>query len=161
MKKGIPKSFAGKLIIFIICILLSYSAGVFGSFFSASSVSSEWYNSIKPSITPPSWIFPFIWNIIYFLIGVSLFYLWITPSKYNKQRIFVAFAINIIANGFWSFLFFGLQQPVLAFIDLLVILSSLIWIMYFSLDISHKSVYFLMPYLIWLVFAGMLNFLVI
>jgi len=156
--KGVSRDFASSILIFIVCMLLSYSAGIFGSFF---NYSSTWYESIKPSIAPPNWMFPVVWNILYFSIGLSLFYLWTNKSKKNKKPIFTAFAVNLIANGFWSYFFFGLQMPGIAFIDLLVILISLVWIMYSSWTISHKVTYLLIPYLIWIVFTGILNLLIL
>ena len=123
MKKGVKKIY-----ILILCFLFIYLFAFIGSAFTSANVDSEWYYSIKPAITPPSWVFPVVWNILFFLIALSLFFAWIKSSKKQRPKI--------------------------------VILFSIIAIILFVKKIEKKSAWLLVPYLLWVGFAGILNYLI-
>jgi len=155
MKKGM------KIKIFILCLVVVYLAAFFGSIFTSGSVNDEWYLSIKPSITPPNWVFPFVWNILFFLIAVSLYLVWTGVRKEKKKWVVFIFGGNLILNVLWSFLFFGLQNPLFAFVDLILLWASILVMIFFSYSINKKSSFLLLPYFIWVSFAGVLNFLIV
>ena len=155
MKKGVRKFFT-----LIICLVIVYSFALIGSIFTSANVNTEWYSSIKPTITPPSWVFPVVWNILFFLIALSLFLAWTKSNKKQKIKIAIFFGINLILNVFWSFSFFFLKNPLLAFIDLILLGISILAIMIFIKKIDKKSAFFILPYFLWICFAGILNFLI-
>ena len=134
-----------------------YAVGFFGRIFTLGNVNSEWYLANKPSFTPPNYVFPIVWNILYFLIALSLYFAWTNGNKKEKKNIAVLFGINLIANALWTLLFFALQSPLSAFIILLLILGTIIWIISYVYKISKISSYLLIPYLVWVIFAGILN----
>ena len=141
----------------ILSLIIVFGIGLLGGLFNSSS---EWYDSVKPSITPPSFVFPIVWNILFLLIALSLYFVWINKKK-DKKLFYYGFGINLFFNFLWSLLFFGLQKPGLAFVDLILIWFS-IWIMIFaSWKIDKKSSWLLVPYLLWVSFAGVLNGLVV
>lgn len=146
--------------ILIICLLIVFAIALISSVFTSSSVNSQWYGNIKPSITPPNYVFPVVWNLLYFLIALSLYFSWMGASKQKRKIIAMAFGINLFLNVLWSFLFFFLQQPAIAFFDLILIWLT-IWAMIFSAHkINKKSSFLLLPYLLWVSFAGVLNYLI-
>lgn len=144
----------------IICFIIVYLSAFIGSLFTSPNVSSDWYESIKPEITPPNYIFPIVWNILFFLIALSLYTsLSASKKKEDKKIIFVLFGINLLLNIFWSVLFFGLQNPFLAFFELIIFWISILLLILFTYRINKFSSYILIPYLVWVSFAGILNYL--
>ena len=146
-----------KYLIFIICLLIVYSIAFIGSIFTSKNTGSDWYQSIKPKLTPPNYVFPIVWNILFLLISISLYLAW-TSTK-AKQIIIVAFAINFFLNILWSFLYFYLKSPKAAFIEIIILWLSILSLVLVTWKINKTSSYLLMPYLAWVSFASLLNFL--
>ncbi|PIN89650.1 TspO protein, partial [Candidatus Pacearchaeota archaeon CG10_big_fil_rev_8_21_14_0_10_35_13] len=111
----------------VICLVVVYAVAFLGSLFTAPNTSTDWYNSIRPSITPPNWVFPVVWNILFLLIGISL-YLSLHHSGNSTLRKFVVFSfgINLFLNLVWSILYFGLHSPLAAFFDLILLWVSIL-----------------------------------
>ena len=109
----------------IISILLCQLVGIIGSFFTATSVST-WYTALnKPSFNPPNWIFSPVWITLYLLMGISLYIAWSKKSRYKKTAI-VFFGVQLALNLLWSVIFFGLQAPLYAVIEI-----TLLWFFIF------------------------------
>ena len=139
----------------IISILLPFLASAIGGFFTASSVST-WYVTLnKPAFNPPSWIFGPVWTILYLMIGMSLYLVWI--NKYNKIA-FTVFGIQLFLNALWSILFFGLQNPLLALVEIIFLWASIFITIIYFYKLNKISAYLLVPYILWVTFAAILNF---
>ncbi|MBI2043975.1 tryptophan-rich sensory protein [Candidatus Pacearchaeota archaeon] len=147
--------------VFAYSLIAVYSIAFLGSIFTAGNSDSAWYDSVKPQITPPNYVFPIVWNILFFLISFSLYFSW-TSAKNEKVKTKVAyvFGINLMLNVLWSLFFFGMQNPVLAFFDLIAMLFSILAIFYVTWEINRISSYLIIPYLLWVGFAGFLNYLI-
>lgn len=162
------KNKSKKTILFVICLLVVFSVAFIGSLFTSGNSDSQWYESVKPSITPPSIVFPIVWNILFFMIAVSLYISWTEISKIkNKQKrkgykklIVSAFGINLALNALWSLIFFELRLTQLAFFELILLAISIIFMIKITYRISKTSSYLLLPYFVWICFAGILNFLI-
>lgn len=146
--------------ILILSLVIVYSFAFIGSIFTAQTVGSEWYKSIRPTITPPNWVFPIVWNILFFLIAISFYLAWMKSGKKQKIKITIVFGINLLLNVIWSFLFFSLQNPIFAFFDLIVFWLSIMAMILVTWKINKTSSYLLIPYLLWVSFAGILNYLI-
>ena len=147
-----------KIVVF--SFLIVFAVAFIGSLFTSSNTDTEWYNSIKPEITPPNWVFPIVWNILFILIALSLYFAWInSQTKKDKRNIIMAFGINFILNIFWSILYFGLKNPFLAFIEIFFLWVSIVLMTYVVFNINRKAGYLLIPYLLWVSFAVVLNYL--
>ncbi len=123
---------------------------------------NNWYKKlIKPSWSPPSWLFGPVWTVLYFVIAFSfgtIFYKAFTGNI--SWMIAIPFIINLIFNFSFSLLQFGLKNNVLAAIDILLVLGTLIWALYTIWNISpdlHWIVYINIPYLLWVSFASFLQ----
>lgn len=141
------------LIKLIFCILITQAAGILGSIATVSSVKT-WYltDLVKSSLNPPSWIFAPVWTLLFFLMGVSLYLVW------NKKNHLFWFWVQLILNTLWSFLFFGLRSPSLAFYEIIILwLAILITIIKFW-KINRTASLLLWPYLVWVSFASILNY---
>jgi len=134
----------------ITSFVLVYLIAFLGSLFTTTGT---WYESIKPSITPPNYIFPIVWNILFFLIALSLYFAW------TKKQPLTFYFVNLILNITWSAIFFGLKLPLLAFFELILLWISIIILIKLNWKKNRISSYLLIPYLIWITFAGVLNFL--
>jgi benzodiazapine receptor len=141
-------------------IIICEFAGIIGSLFTASSVST-WYAALnKPVFNPPGWLFGPVWICLYFLMGISLYIVWNKEIKNKKIAIHI-FIIQLALNSVWSILFFGLKSPLFAFTEIIVLwLAILVTIMHFHI-ISKTASYLLIPYILWVSFAAVLNFFIL
>lgn len=152
MRLNLPKLVAS--------IAICLTAGFLGSFFTISAIST-WYSTLnKPFFNPPNWIFGPVWTTLYILMGISLYLLW-TAKKKGKGPAIKLFLIQLGLNFFWSIIFFGLQNPLLAFAEIIAL-----WIFIFltikqSLKIFKPAAYLLYPYLAWVSFASILNLFIV
>ena len=113
-----------------ISIAIPLAAGAIGAIFTTDSVET-WYQMIeKPWFTPPSWLFGPVWTVLYVLMGISLYLVWrktkIDRSEHGtRPAVFAAFGTQLGLNVLWSFLFFGLKSPQLAFAEIVILLASI------------------------------------
>ncbi|MBU0470107.1 MAG: tryptophan-rich sensory protein [Nanoarchaeota archaeon] len=140
-------------------LLLCQFAGVIGSFFTISSVST-WYMALnKPAFNPPKDIFSPVWIMLYLLMGISLYLIWNKGirSKQSKTAVSI-FGIQLALNTFWPILFFGLRLPLSAFIEIIILWIAILLTMIHFYKISKTASYLLIPYFLWVSFATVLNF---
>jgi len=147
--------------VLILSLVIVYFVAFLGSIFTYPTVNSSWYIMIKPPITPPNWIFPIVWNILFFLIAVSLYLAWINAkNKKDKKEVATVFGINLFLNLFWTILFFGFKDHILSLIEAIALLISIMFMMRITSKIKKTSFYLLIPYLLWVSFALVLNLFV-
>lgn len=151
MKKGVNWR------VLITCFLIIAFVALTGSLFTNQSVKSEWYESIKPSITPPNYVFPAAWTILFVLIAISLYLAW--NSSRNKKILTCVYGLNFDLNMAWSFLYFGLRSPRVAFYEIIILWISIVLMINYTWKINRKASLLLIPYLLWVSFAGVLNWL--
>jgi len=143
----------------IIAILVPQFAGFIGSLATEPAIES-WYASInKPSFTPPNGVFGPVWIILFFLMGLAAFIVWSKGWK-NKavKGALTLFMIQLILNIVWSILFFGLHSPLAAFIEIIVLWVMILLTMIAFFKISWTAGVLLLPYILWVSFASVLNF---
>jgi len=157
MKKEANKIRWG-LIIVIALIIIAVSS--FGSLSSINTESDEWYNQTKSSITPPGYVFGIVWPILYTLMGISI-YLSIKVKRKENKKIISLWLINLITNALWTYFFFGMQKPLLALGDLAIVWLSCLMLIITNWKNNRLAANLLWPYLAWLSFASLLNFLAI
>lgn len=144
----------------IICLVSVYLVAFLGSIFTSNNTKSVWYESVKPSITPPSIVFPIVWNILFFLIALSFYFALISAKDpKTKRKVLGVFIANFILNILWSVLYFGLKNPLAAFIEIIFLILSIALMIAVTWKISKKSAYLLVPYFLWVCFASVLNYL--
>jgi benzodiazapine receptor len=147
-----------KILKLIVSILVCQGAGIIGSFFTVSSVGT-WYERLaKPAFNPPGWLFGPVWISLYLMMGVSLYLVWNQwPSRGTKIAL-TLFSVQLILNSLWSILFFGLKQPGLAFAEIVLLLIAIAATLLLFIRISKPAATLLVPYLLWVGFASVLNF---
>ncbi len=146
-------------LVFIACLIVVYVAALAGTYYTSQGVRAAWYESVRPSITPPSYVFPVVWNILFALLAISLFAAWSNANLRQRTSVLALYVTNLVLNVLWSAFFFGMQSPLLAFIDLIVLWLSIAGIFFYTWKISKAAALAVVPYLLWVTFAGVLNFL--
>lgn len=146
--------------ILVISLLIVYAVAFIGSIFTSTNTNSEWYQEIKPSITPQNYVFPIVWNFLFLLISFSLYFAWVNSRKRDKIKIVLVFGINFVLNILWSVFFFAIKKPNLAFFELIIFWVSILLMIFTTWKIDKKSSWLLVPYLVWVTFAGIFNYLV-
>jgi len=140
-------------------IIVSELAGIIGSFFTTPSIPG-WYSAlIKPAFNPPSWVFAPVWTALFALMGVSAFLIW--REGFEKKKVKVAFGIflgQLILNTFWSIIFFGLHNPGWALVEIVVLWLAILATIIAFAKISKPAAWLLVPYIVWVSFAGFLNY---
>ncbi len=143
----------------ILAIAICQMAGIAGSIFTAPAIPTWYANLRKPDISPPNWLFAPAWTILYLLMGISLFLIWNAGlDKAAIRRPMVLFGIQLVMNAIWSYLFFGLRSPSLGLIWIAALWVSIALTIASFLRISRAAASLLIPYLLWVTFAGYLNY---
>jgi len=146
-----------KITLFIISILIPQIIGFIGGISTASSVQNWYKGLVKPSFAPPNWLFMPAWLFLYFLMGVALFL--ILKSQSEKKKIALSFfSTQLILNMFWSIIFFGLHQPLIAFIEIIILWVFILLTIVKFYKIDRQAALLLIPYQVWVTFASVLNF---
>lgn len=146
---------------FIISILICQLAGIIGSVFTSSSVST-WYSTLnKPLFNPPNWVFAPVWTTLFVLMGIALYLIWKKGIKTkNFKTAITLFAVQLILNILWSFMFFGLRLPFLAFIEIIILWLAILFTILSFYRISRTAAYLMIPYILWVGFAAVLNYFI-
>ena len=144
---------------FIIAMLISFIPGIFGVIFTPHNASDAWYNALnKSGLTPDGWVFGVAWTILYALLGWAL-YLIVSNEKarVSKARAYILFAMQVILNFAWTYLYFGLHMVGAALVVLIGLIVIAVWMAREFKFISRFASYLVWPYIIWMLFATYLN----
>lgn len=127
------------------------------SYFTLNSI-ENWYMDLnKPFFNPPNWIFWPVWTLLYIMIWISFY---IVCNKWfwvNKNRVKIVYFIQLFLNFLWSFSFFYLENPLLWLINIIILWLVIIYNIILFHKVDKKAWFLLIPYLLWVSFATMLN----
>jgi len=145
---------AKQLIGLIFWIGVSLATGWVGSRFQPG----EWYALLtKPSWNPPSFVFAPVWSTLYVLMGLAAWLVWRRAGFLGAKVALGLFLFQLILNALWSYLFFGLHRPDFAFIDIIALWLAILLNAFSFRQVSTRAALLMLPYLIWVSFAGVLN----
>lgn len=138
-----------------LCLLIGYISGI-----KTKDSIDEWYSFlIKPSFNPPNWIFGPVWTFLYILMGISIGRFIIhTPRSLIKTVVIVLFISQLALNGWWSILFFGNKRPDFAFYEIIGLWLIILAYIIVTYRISKTSSILMIPYILWISFAAILNY---
>jgi tryptophan-rich sensory protein len=119
----------------------------------------EWYNSLlKPTWNPPGWIFGPVWTALYTMMAVAAWLVW-RQGGWRKQRTpLLIFLAQLALNAAWTPLFFGLHQPGMAFVDIVLVWIGIVATISAFWRVHRPAAALLFPYLAWVSFASFLNY---
>jgi tryptophan-rich sensory protein len=141
----------------ILALILPQLAGILGSFFVTPNIEG-WYSTLnRPKFTPPNWLFAPAWTTLFILMSISLYFVYISEKSKNKDIYTTFFYIQLLLNFLWNVLFFGLNNPSLGLIEIVVLTVTVVVTIVYGFKVKKVSGYLLIPYLLWLLFAGALN----
>lgn len=145
-------------LVFIGFLVAVIAAASLGAFFTGAGV-RDWYPSLaKPSWTPPAWIFGPVWTTLYLSIAVAGFLAWRRSTVAGARWTMAFFALQLVLNAAWSWVFFGLRQPGWAFLEILILWAAILASTLSFFRVSRAAGWLFVPYLLWVTFAAALNF---
>ena len=143
---------------YVISIAISSGVGLLSAFLIRNNTGIyEFIN--KPFLAPPSRLFPVVWSILFILMGVSSAIIYKSDDP-SKSEALCIYGFSLVVNFFWSIIFFNLQNYLCAFIWLILLLFLIIIMIFRFYKISHTAAYLQIPYVLWIVFAGYLTWMV-
>lgn len=128
-----------------------------GALFTLSSVGSWYAELTKPPFNPPDWIFGPVWTALYAMMAIAVWRVWREPASAARKPGLLLFWIQLTLNLLWSALFFGLQNPGLALLNILLLLFSIAATCRLFFRSDRTAGWLLVPYLAWVSFASVLN----
>ena len=142
---------------YIISAGIALAVGALSGFLTMNGTEIYGATALKPALSPPAWLFPVVWTILYTLMGISTARIWLLPESAERSRGLNLYVAQLIINFFWSLIFFNARAYGLAVIWLI-----LLWILVFKMILQFRKIDPLaaklqIPYLIWLTFAAYLN----
>jgi translocator protein len=141
-----------------ISIILSQLAGIIGSTATMSAIPT-WYVTLnKPFFNPPNWIFGPVWVTLYTMMGIALYLVWVKKQTKETKLAKNFFLIHLAVNALWSLVFFGWKKLDLAFIVIVALWWMIIYLIKMFKKINKKTSWLLVPYLLWVTFASVLNY---
>ncbi len=139
----------------LISIGISLGTGALAGFLTQNSM--EIYSQLKqPALSPPGWLFPIVWTILYLLMGISAYLIYSSNSP-NKEKALTIYVWQLLFNFLLSIVFFNLQNIPLAFIILIILWLLIIAMIKVFKEINPLAACLQIPYLLWVTFAGYLN----
>ena len=150
-----PKEIAKAIALIILCQL----AGIIGSVFTFQAIPGWYADLARPDFAPPNWVFGPVWTTLYTLMGISAYLVLRKGLKRKGVRTALGvFGTQLVLNALWSILFFGLRSPFYAFIEIIVLWASIAASIALFWKISKTAGLLLIPYILWVSFAAILNF---
>jgi translocator protein len=138
----------------LVFFALVSGAAVTGALFPTGA----WYESlVRPSWTPPNWLFPIAWTILYVMIAVAGWRIW---NAQGFGPALVVWGIGLALNAAWSWIMFGRHEIGFALADLVLMWISIVAFIMLALPVDRIAAYLFIPYLIWVTYAGALNFVI-
>jgi translocator protein len=154
----LPRFDLSAIIRLIVSIVIAQSAGLIGTLVTDTG-EGTWYAQLdKPWFTPPGWVFGPVWTALYVMMGIAAFLVWERRQEYSGAlTALAAYAVQLVLNLSWSLVFFGLESPVGGLIVIVVLLAAIVATMILFWPISRVASLLLVPYLLWVSFATVLN----
>ncbi len=142
----------------LISILIVFSIGFIGSLFTTPSITT-WYAFInKPLFSPPNWIFAPVWILLYILMGISAFLIWKKRDNLKTKQALIFYGIQLVLNALWSIIFFGMHNPGLALLEIIILWLFILITLIKFYKINKTAGLIFIPYLLWVSFASILNY---
>ena len=142
----------------VIAVVVCAGIGALSGIATANSV-NDWYLTLnKPPFNPPNWLFAPAWTLLYTLMGIAAALVWHKglDNPLVKSALGI-FAIQLALNALWSILFFGMQNPTIALVEIIILWGMILWTILKFNKVNKTAGWLLVPYLAWVTFATVLN----
>lgn len=137
---------------------ICYATAWLGAQVSPGIAPAEWYETInKPDWNPPGWVFGPVWSMLYTLMGIAAWLVWKKHGLTKAAPALAAFMVQLLLNGLWSQIFFGMQEIGWAFFEIILLLAAILSTTVLFFRKSKWAGWLMLPYLLWVCFATVLN----
>lgn len=143
---------------YLFWILLSEAVGALSGWLTREGTDVYAQTIVQPLLSPPGWVFPIVWTILYALMGIGAARIYLAPPSQERSRGLNLFIAQLVVNFFWSPIFFNAQAYRFAFVWLLLLWSLVLWMILTFRKVDSLAAKLQIPYLVWLTFAAYLNF---
>ncbi len=141
----------------IVCIAIPLIVGGLSALFTMKSM--EDFEALnKPPLSPPGWLFPIVWTVLYILMGIASYLVCTSDKPARSKTALTVYGIQLAFNFLWSIIFFSVKAYFFAFIWIVILLILIIINAVLFYRIDKRAGYLLIPYILWVTFAGYLNF---
>ena len=144
---------------YAVSILLTLAVGGLSGFLTSMGMDS-FDALIKPPLTPPSFLFPIVWTVLFILMGVGAARIFMTEPTAARNRALIVYVVQLAVNFFWSIIFFNLQAYAFAFFWLILLWVLILTMIYLFCKVDKSAALIQIPYAIWVTFAGYLNLMI-
>ena len=142
---------------YVLWIAICEAVGFFAGILTRQGTKIYAQTAIKPPLTPPGWLFPVVWVVLYALMGIGAARITLAPQSANRSRGLNLMVTQLVVNFFWPLLFFNAGAYGFALLWLLVLWGLVLWMILVWRKVEPLSAWLQMPYLLWLSFAVYLN----
>ncbi len=139
-------------------LIIPLGLGLIAGFLTRSDVENFNKTANMPFFAVPGWVFPIVWTILYILMGIASFIIETGKSNIEKKKAITLNYLQLFFNFCWSFIFFTFNAYLFAFIWVIILLILIIFTTVEYYKINKIAAYLLIPYIIWVTFASVLNF---
>ena len=143
----------------IYCVAICLVVGYLSSITTQSSINTWYPTLIKPSFNPPNWLFAPVWTLLFIMMGIAAGMIWnqLENQRELVKKALLFFTVQLLLNALWSYLFFGLNNVLLALIEVILLWLVIYETFHIFKKIDKKAAYLFIPYLIWVAFAAVFN----
>ena len=143
----------------IYCVAICLVVGYLSSITTQSSINTWYPTLIKPVFNPPNWLFAPVWTLLFIMMGIAAGMIWnqLENRRELVKEALLVFTVQLLVNALWSYLFFGLNNVLLALIEVILLWLVIYETFHIFKKIDKKAAYLFIPYLIWVAFAAILN----
>lgn len=147
-----------KTLALIAFLFLCFFTAWTGAQVSPGIASTEWYDLLnKPDWNPPGWLFGPVWTLLYTAMAVAAWRVWLKVGFSDGKLELSAYFIQLFLNGLWSQLFFSMQNPGLAFAEIILLMAAIIYTSVLFFRVDKIAGWLMVPYILWVAFATVLN----
>lgn len=139
------------------CLALCFAIAALGALATTPKIPGWYAGLTKPAFTPPNYLFPVVWNILYAMMAVSLWRLWESPRNELRNRAVTLFLLQLAANLAWSWIFFGAESIRGGLFTILALDLLVAWTILAAWRVDRIAAALLLPYLLWIGYATALN----
>lgn len=143
---------------YIVFILISEAVGGLAALLTRGGMELYKTALVKPPLSPPGIVFPVVWVILYLLMGVGAARIYLTPRGRVRTEALILFFVQLGFNFVWSLLFFNLEAFGLAFVWLAALWAIIVWMTLTFRELDRPAAWLQAPYILWVLFAGYLNY---
>ena len=138
-------------------IAMTEAVGILSGLLSRNGNRIFQLTALQPPLSPPAWVFPIVWSILFALMGISAARIWLSPASAQRSRGLNLYVAQLAVNFFWSLIFFNAQAYGFAFLWLVLLWALVLWMILTFRKADPLAAWLQLPYLLWLTFAAYLN----